>query len=645
MRDWAPANHQYKVIAILFFLPLFLSGLSGYGVVPSDNPILIISSYNPETFQTSQNISEFIDEYKRLGGNIPVAIENMNCKSFSEALIWRSKLKDILYKYVGSKRPRAIMLLGQEAWASYISLDDTVNCDVPVFCGMVSRNVVILPSDSLSLVEWKPESIDVQDEMKLQVNGFLYEYDIEKNIRLILDLYPDIENVAFISDNSYGGVTMQAHVKREMKKFPDLNLTLLDGREHTIYTIVDCLRLLPPKSVILVGTWRVDKNDGYFMSNATYSMMSANMKLPAFTLSGTGLGHWVIGGYVPEYRTVGKDLAHQIVASLDGNKVKAGQSLHIIPEGYIFDYQKLKEFQIPSEVLPEKYDLVNPDISFFERYRYQIWAVFIVFGLLLAGFLITLYFYFRMKRLKDELQESEVELVAAKERAEESDRLKSAFLANMSHEIRTPLNAIVGFANVLTSDTYSLEEQKEFMDVIQTNSDLLLRLINDVLDISRLETGKLKLCYETSDIVAICQSTMTTTSFSKKTLVNCVFKPEVEMFEMETDVQRLQQVLINLLSNANKFTVQGEITLAFKIDWQNERVIFSVSDTGCGIPEGKREKVFERFEKLNEYAQGTGLGLAICKITVERLGGRIWVDKEYQPGARFIFTHPIHRPR
>ena len=158
-------------------------------------------------------------------------------------------------------------------------------------------------------------------------------------------------------------------------------------------------------------------------------------------------------------------------------------------------------------------------------------------------------------------KQAELELRKAKEKAEESDRLKSAFLANMSHEIRTPLNAIVGFSGVLTSDDCDAESRHEYVAIIQKNSDLLLRLINDILDISRLETGRLKLSYEEVEIVSLCQSVLATTSYGKRDVVEYVFQTPCEEFILETDVQRLQQILINLLSNANKFTEQGSITL------------------------------------------------------------------------------------
>lgn len=639
-------KYRYRKCIFFFVIVLLLSLRQGYSNVQSqNNPILIISSYNPKTYRTSLNISQFLEKYKVLGGTCPVAIENMNCRSFSEAPAWKGLMHGILQKYTDERTPALIILLGQEAWSAYLSQDGIENKTTPVLCGMVSRNAVFLPSDTVNLEEWEPVSIDVEADYKYRasLSGYVYEYDVERNIELIREMFPETKHIAFVSDNSYGGVSMRAYVKEEMRKFPELDLILLDGRQHTIYTIVDEITRLPEQTVLLVGTWRVDKNDAYFMRNATYMMMSAKPNLPAFTLASVGLGYWVVGGYVPTYRTIGDDLAKRAVAIIAG-EAKDKAKLEIIPNEYVFDSKKLEEFRIDPKLIPAGAQMMNRDLTFFERYYYQILGIGGVFVLLVVGLLTTFYYYLRTKRLKDSLLLSESELIVAKERAEESDRLKSAFLANMSHEIRTPLNAIVGFSNVLVTGECSSEEQKEFVGVIQTNSDLLLRLIGDILDISRLETGRLKFNFESCDLVALCRNVLATTSYSKKEGVEYDFYSRYDSYLLETDIQRLQQILINLLSNANKFTESGKITLEFEVDEAHRMVQFAVSDTGCGIPKEKQEKVFERFEKLDEYAQGTGLGLAICRLTIERLGGRIWVDSKYEGGSRFVFTHPIaHR--
>ena len=241
-----------------------------------------------------------------------------------------------------------------------------------------------------------------------------------------------------------------------------------------------------------------------------------------------------------------------------------------------------------------------------------------------------------------ELKETEAKLIDAKEKAETADRLKSAFLANMSHEIRTPLNAIVGFSDVLASGGSSEEDQRNYFRIIQSNSDLLLRLINDILDLSRLEANKVILTPEDCDVVQLCRQALSSVEMSRRESGNrFVFETKTDSFVLQTDIQRLQQVLINLLTNAAKFTKNGTITLQFEVEKEKNRVLFAVADTGCGIPKEKQKQVFERFEKLNEYAQGTGLGLSICKLTVDKWGGDIWIDPDYEDGARFVVSHPL----
>ena len=233
-------------------------------------------------------------------------------------------------------------------------------------------------------------------------------------------------------------------------------------------------------------------------------------------------------------------------------------------------------------------------------------------------------------------------LTAARDKAEQSDKLKSAFLANMSHEIRTPLNAIVGFSSLLINSVEPSEELQEYANIIQTNSNLLLQLISDVLDVSRLESGKLQFNYEWCELVTHCQNMITLTNRNKTTNADVRLQMPKEPYMLYTDPLRLQQIIINLLNNALKFTpAGGSITLDYTVDKEKQCILFSVIDTGTGIPGDKQELVFQRFEKLNEFVQGTGLGLAICKLTIQYMGGDIWIDKDYKGGARFIFSHPI----
>ena len=634
----------FRKIIYSFFLFLLISiwGLSSAFAVTGEHPVLIISSYNPDARQTSGNIYDFMEEFERLGGKAPIALENMNCKSFSESPQWKSKMAEILDKYEGKRAPVLLVLIGQEAWAAYLSQADSIRGKFPVLTSLASRNAIILPDDSVNLKTWMPGAVDFfNDFTDSSVKaGFVYEYDVEANINLIKHLYPNTKNIAFVSDNSYGGVSLQAHVVAEMKKHPELNLILLDGRTNTIYTISDKLHELPPNTALLMGTWRVDMYDGYFMRNATYTMMEAAGDVPTFSISSVGIGYWAIGGVTPSYRPLGKDMAYQAVRLLQGADSDRIE-VEVIPNKVMMDSKIVKEKRLDPSFIHQPIEMVNENPSFYEQYKYHIWTVATILVVLSAGLFVSLYFYYHTKKLKDELQESESALRDAKDRAEESSRLKSAFLANMSHEIRTPLNAIVGFSDVVASGGSSEDEQQGYVDIIKTNSDLLLRLINDILDVSRLEADRVTFTFEECDVVPLCQRVLASVSQARKSENEFIFECDRESMDMRTDTQRLQQVIINLLSNADKFTRNGKITLGLKVDEKQREVLFSVSDTGTGIPLEKQKLVFERFEKLNEYVQGTGLGLSICKLTVEKWGGEIWVDPGYTDGARFVFTHPL----
>ena len=245
-----------------------------------------------------------------------------------------------------------------------------------------------------------------------------------------------------------------------------------------------------------------------------------------------------------------------------------------------------------------------------------------------------------LKRQREKVKLSTQKLATSRINAENAMRAKSVFLSNMSHEIRTPLNALSGFSSLLTEEGLDDETRRQCNEVIQQNSELLLKLINDVIDLSSLEFGKLQFCIALHDAVSICRNVIDTVNKVKQTQAELTFTTELEEMPIETDDSRLQQVLINLLINATKFTPQGSIVLKLEKE-TDDTVLFTVTDTGCGIPKDRQTNIFQRFEKLNENVQGSGLGLSICQLIIEHIGGQIWIDSEYTEGSRFCFTHPI----
>ena len=604
----------------------------------SEGPILIVTSYNPETRSISDNLSAFMDEYRQRGGKYTPIIESMNCKNLSEAYLWKSRMASILGKYKGKNRPSLVILLGQEAWSAYISQDTEIAKKTPSICGMVSVNGLVLPDDSIDTRVWEPESKNIYTDFGDYniVAGYVYEYDVDKNIKLMRRFYPDMRRVAFISDNTYGGLSMQALVKKEMKKYPDLETIWLDGRTETFMEVSERMRRLPQNTCVLLGTWRVDCTESYVIGNTTYMLRDANPTLPVFTIASVGLGHWALGGYTPEYHAVGKNIGAVTYDFLDKGD-REGVDLLTIPGNYTFDIKRLHEFKLDSLNLPQGAVLVNKTPSFYEQYKYWVIGVVSAFMFLIVCFLIAIYYIIRINHLKHHLEVSGEELLVAKEKAEESNRLKTAFLANMSHEIRTPLNAIVGFSSIL-AETDEEQEKREYISIIENNNALLLQLIGDILDLSKIEAGTLEFNFSDFELNELMHEKENIIRMKTAEGVELIFEPGLDACLFHSDRNRLSQLLINLLTNAAKFTAKGSISFGDKL--KEKEIVFHVADTGSGISDDKIDKIFDRFIMANNQVQGTGLGLSISKIIVEKLGGKIAVQSKMETGTTFTFTLP-----
>ncbi|MDE6653333.1 MAG: HAMP domain-containing histidine kinase, partial [Muribaculaceae bacterium] len=271
----------------------------------------------------------------------------------------------------------------------------------------------------------------------------------------------------------------------------------------------------------------------------------------------------------------------------------------------------------------------------------------IVLSVIFLIVLVALYFVLKLwnqaKKAGEELKVKNQELEQARDEAVRSEQMKTIFIQNISHEIRTPLNAIVGFSDVLATQTVELEESErmEFLELIKHNNDHLTKLITDILTLSDLDSGKNEIEYSEVKVNKLCRNVLQSVKHRVQNNVILNFNTEVsDLLEIETDDIRLTQVLNNLLVNACKYTTDGSITLECKL--KGEQIEFAVRDTGPGIPPEHHLDIFERFTKLDNFHQGTGIGLNICRTLVEMMHGKIYVDDRYVNGSRFVVLLPVY---
>lgn len=648
------------VLGLLFMLCLFLRGSIAFAQsVKTAGELLIITSYTYEGRYEYRYISSLVKAYQDAGGQCTPVVEILGCQSLDNHTQWLDRFKSLLAKH---PNPSFIVLVGAEAWACYFSLTDSKYKKMPVACFMGQRYGATLSDNSIPAVqvdERNPKGVvDFMEVMKpFNVRSFHhYEYDIESDYRLIQHFFPETKDIVLISDNTYVGLGEMRIVEHIIKThYPDITLHYIDGSRMSMDEALQAASTLPKRTVALLCIWRYDRKNVIYMNNADYLFKEANPRLPVFSLTSTGIGYWCIGGSTPVYDDrEGEKTAAFIYDFVDKGHSTQPMNLVCYENEYKFDVRQLKAFHIDRKLVPQHSVLVNQEDGwrqFIAEYKWYVLLILMVIVLLVVGIVLSTRYSLRIRSLlkrveqdKLSLQRSERELRIAKEKAEESNRLKSAFIQNMSHEIRTPLNAIVGFSTILEDETKGNQNLKEYVRIISHNSDLLLKLINDVIDLSRLESGRQFFKFDRQDVMWVCSQTVSSLRSSAKPFVELRFVHLAPAVMVETDVVRLQQVLVNLVGNALKFTQVGYVELKVEPCDSTEEWLFSVTDTGCGIPVEKQQAVFERFVKLDEYTQGTGLGLPICQITVEKLGGRIWIDPHYTDGTRIMFTIPyVHK--
>jgi len=530
--------------------------------------------------------------------------------------------------------PKAVIIIGDPGWLVSAPIFDGPWKDIPVIL-CYSRGRV--PSTLQTLLNKSPlteeNSIPIEEFNKnYNITVLRQPYYIKQTLELIKRLQPEVKRIAFISDNRYISVVTRQSIEAVMQKdFPDLKLELLSSAQIATEELLDTLTDYDKTTGVIYYAWlrQYGNKQNYYLSDHLKKILPTFLKVPVFTLADLNLQENLYAG--GHYISI-QDFTNTVMSII--SRIQAGETVSSIPyqdggtpRTYL-NFADLKWCNIPEKLYPEDAVYYFQPPTFYQQYRIYIWTA----GLLLA-FLLIFYIFYHIHSRKHKK-----ELIQAKERAEESDRLKSAFLANMSHEIRTPLNAIVGFSSIL-AETADTPECHEYIKIIEDNNYLLLQLINDILDLSRIEAGLLDFRYTHVDANECIHKLEDAFHFRMPANVECIAEPGMKHCHIHTEKNRLLQVLGNYFSNAIKYTDQGSITIGYNPP-KDGRMRFYVRDTGCGISPDKQQAIFQRFVKLDNFKQGTGLGLSICQMIAEKMNATVGVSSEVGKGSEFWIEIP-----
>ena len=619
-------------LGLFLFIEGFLSPASAR-TEKTNKEVLVLNSIN-FNLPWAKNFYWCLHDALQKQG-ISVKAESLSVPALENEMEVNALVTHLRQKY--PTPPTAVVLIGDPGWIVCRELFDDVWKEVPVIVTNARDHLpaslevllshALTEANTLSGDEWR---------RGYNITILKQHYYVKETIDLIYKLIPDMERLAFISDDRYISEETRRDVQEAVKEnFPDLRLDLLSTTQLSTEMLLDTLHGYKPNTGIIYYSWfeSHNKNDNTYLFDHIQEVIVNFTPSPLFLLSPEDLSNNTFaGGYYVSTESFCKSLLEILGRILDGEQARnipgevGGQGSANLC------YQVLKSYNIPSSRYPDDAVYVNEPRTFFQQYYVQILSC----SFFLLILIVAIVYYISI------LRKAYSRLHEAMEKAEQANQLKSAFLANMSHEIRTPLNAIVGFSNMLPH-VENREEMSEYADLIETNTDLLLQLINDILDLSKIEAGTFDFYPALIDVnqalEEIEQSMQLRLRYNNVTFTFAERLPQCTLY---TDKNRLIQLLANFTVNAIKFTEVGTIRMGYRL-LDPETIYFYVSDTGCGMSPEQCLHVFERFVKYNSFVQGTGLGLSICHTIVDRLGGKIGVESEENKGSTFWFTLPYRQ--
>lgn len=634
---------------VVWTIIAFLAALEGYAAEKSKN-ILIINSYH-QGFAWTDSLNVGITNVLKEKG-MAYFVEYLNSKQFGKSNFEAEK--NLIRDKYSQVKFDGVLVTDNDALDFVFQYDDELFPDVPVIFGGISN----------------PEYYPLEGT---NYRGFKETSNTDSIIDVVRLLLPESKNLLVIADYTTTGEIYRKELARQKSRFDGLIVSF--PQRIDVNSICEEVRSTTADAIFYISV-NQDQDGNPVLDAELLEKIGKISTVPLFANDPLYIGKGVVGGLFQSGKIHGTEAAKLLVRLVESPSDSIRGHIFRTEQGYFFDHKMLNKYGISLKKLPKRAIISNRQ-SFFNPSNFGL----LIAGLFIAGLVIVILSVVNRRRrnklLKNDLQLLEIEnqknelqqtfeqlgrviselenanlklkeinnsLLDAKKKAEESDNLKSAFLANVSHEIRTPLNSIVGFSSLLCEEGLDEPTRRMYADLIESNTESLLVLIDEIIDLSKIEAQQLTLKMQEFSVNSLMMELFQIFSHSHQgSAIQLKMKsalPNKELFVF-SDRVRVKQIFINLLSNAYKFTDTGLIEMGCFIDGDDEIILY-VKDTGIGIKREDHQAIFQRFRKLNVSSgriyRGTGLGLAITHKLIELLGGKIWIESEPEKGSTFFFT-------
>ncbi|MBR6285557.1 MAG: HAMP domain-containing histidine kinase [Bacteroidaceae bacterium] len=635
---------------ILFFIFSCLS----MGAFAADDEILYISSYGTDAKYITENISTFISEYSKLTNDAtPISIENLNCEVLGDSKKWKGRMREILNHHRNAK---LIILLGLEATVTYMSLPEPEYRKIPLYCSMMPRFCAELEaSDSLGCIVTKEDNPNGYVDMEEVIKDFnvkyanFYVYEPKKLIELSRECFPNKNNFIIICDNSLRGLTYLRLLKEELKRTDGVTYSFIDGRYRTMQDAAIRFKEMPSeKSVGIMCNWRYDANGGIFMNNGVTYFSRANNIIPMFSFSGSGMGYWTIGGYIPQYEDDGKVIAERAYREFF-NKEEVPTKIVEVPTRLTIDRNLWNTWQLDESILPQETKFVNEESEtglselLTGNTKTFLIVVAIIFVLLIGS---TVYLAVRNIKHTRQCQQRRREYEERISRLSEVGATEKDYAGKLD-EINTIIMQLMIENQAETNKALEIMEssckvlQKENLD--ESHNEVVGIIMRQIAEISR-ENGETcdeikalkaekeeEIEIERINIADVCRSVIDEVNKGNNG-IGVTFGSREQIF-IESDRTLIARAVRDVITKMRDVMEECQVEIRLKICTPN--VEMSIT----GIPQAEYDAKTKDLQKRNTIRLVTKT--IVSRMNIIRLGGSMDIDKEYNEGTRFVFKLPI----